>query len=137
MSAQLELCSYLIIRLIFIALGLSHSHVEENQQVRTGLRHVNYSCSKRHNIKWRFKLDIRYIYPMMAPSTATYGILGLAGAIVYLAYRTSVSSKAQYPPGPRPYPIIGNPFDIPPGFQEVAFAELAEKYGTALLLDIL
>jgi hypothetical protein len=69
---------------------------------------------------------------MMALS---YAILGLAFAVVYLAYRTFISSIAHYPPGPWPYPIIGNPFDIPPGFQEVAFAKLAEKYGAPPLLE--
>ena len=74
---------------------------------------------------------------MMALSPATYGILGLTSVVAYLAYRAFISSKVHYPPGPRPYPIIGNPFDIPPGFQEVAFAKLAEKYGAALLLVML
>jgi coumaroylquinate(coumaroylshikimate) 3'-monooxygenase len=74
---------------------------------------------------------------MMALSLTTYGALGLTFTAVYLAYRTFISSKVHYPPGPRPYPIIGNPFDIPPTFQEVAFAKLAEKYGAVSLLDTL
>ena len=72
---------------------------------------------------------------MMALSPATYGIFVLAFPVVYLAYRTVISSRAHYPPGPRGYPIIGNAFDIPLGFAEVAFAKLAEKYGAAPLLD--
>ena len=70
---------------------------------------------------------------MMALSPVMYGMLGLTFTVVYLAYRTFVSSNVYYPPGPRPYPIIGNLFDIPPGFQEVGFAKLAEKYGAAPL----
>jgi len=72
----------------------------------------------------------------MALSPAMYGILGLTSAVAYLAYRAFISSKIHYPPGPRPYPIIGNLFDIPPGFQEVAFAKLAEKYGDVMHLSI-
>ena len=68
---------------------------------------------------------------MMALSPATYGILGLTSVVAYLAYRAFISGRVNYPPGPRPYPIIGNPLDIPAGFQEVAFAKLAEKYGAS------
>ena len=62
---------------------------------------------------------------MMILSLAT----GLTFTVVYLIYRAFISSKARYPPGPRPYPIIGNSFDIPPTFPEITFAKLAEKYG--------
>ena len=68
---------------------------------------------------------------MATSSSATYGTLGLIVTGVYLAYRAFISGKVNYPPGPRPYPIIGNPLDIPAGFQEVAFAKLAEKYGAS------
>lgn len=72
---------------------------------------------------------------MMTLSPGIYGTtLGLICAVGYLVYRAFISSKVNYPPGPRPYPIIGNPFDIPPKFQEVAFTKLAEKYGATPLL---
>ena len=74
---------------------------------------------------------------MTTISPATYGTFGLIFTGVYLVYRAFISSKLNYPPGPRPYPIIGNALDIPPGFQEVAFAKLAEKYGAISLLDTL
>jgi hypothetical protein len=67
---------------------------------------------------------------MMVLSLATYAISGLSFTVVYLVYRAFISSKVRYPPGPRPYPIIGNTFDIPPAFPEITFAKLAEKYGT-------
>jgi hypothetical protein len=74
---------------------------------------------------------------MTTISLATFGIWGLILTVGYLAYRLFISSKVNYPPGPRPYPVIGNPFDIPPSFQEVAFANLAKKYGAVSFLETL
>jgi hypothetical protein len=100
-----------------------------------GTRHAHHS---RCNIKGYFSLEIRSIcYAMTAISPATCGTWGLVFTVGYLAYRLFISSKVNYPPGPRPYPVIGNPFDIPPTFQEVAFAKLAKKYGAVSLLETL
>ena len=39
------------------------------------------------------------------------------------------SPNVTYPPGPQPYPFIGNLLDIPILYQERAFANLAKIYG--------
>jgi len=62
--------------------------------------------------------------------------VGLIFTGVYLAYRAFISSKLDYPPGPRPYPIIGNALDIPLRFPEVAFARLSDKYGDVMHLSV-
>ena len=68
---------------------------------------------------------------MMVPSLAMYdtllAFLALNGA--YLIYRTLTSPNIPYPPGPRPYPFIGNLPDVPSSYQEKAFADLAKIYG--------
>ena len=53
--------------------------------------------------------------------------LALIGA--YLIYRTLNSPNAPCPPGPRPYPFIGNLPDVPASYQERAFADLTKIYG--------
>jgi len=69
---------------------------------------------------------------MMAPSLTMYdtllAFLALIGA--YIIYdRTLTSPNVLYPPGPRPYPFIGNLPDVPTSYQERAFADLAKIYG--------
>ena len=68
---------------------------------------------------------------MMVPSLAMYdtllAFLALIGA--YLIYRTLTPPNIPYPPGPRPYPFIGNLLDVPTSYQEKAFADLAKIYG--------
>ena len=71
---------------------------------------------------------------MAAFSPTTFGASCLALLVIYLVFRAFTSPKAHYPPGPRPYPIIGNVLDIPPTFQELTFTNLAKKYGVFLLL---
>ena len=34
-----------------------------------------------------------------------------------------------YPPGPRPFPLIGNLFDIPKEFSWLSYTELSKKHG--------
>lgn len=34
-----------------------------------------------------------------------------------------------YPPGPRPFPLIGNLLDIPKEFSWLAYTQLAKKHG--------
>jgi hypothetical protein len=68
---------------------------------------------------------------MMVPSLTMYDTLlafiTLIGA--YLIYQTLTSPNAPFPPGPRPYPFIGNLPDVPALYQERAFADLAKIYG--------
>jgi hypothetical protein len=69
--------------------------------------------------------------PVMALSLTMYdtllAFLPLIGA--YLIYRSLTSPNVSYPPGPRPYPFIGNLPDVPTSYQERAFADLAKIYG--------
>ena len=67
----------------------------------------------------------------MAPSLTMYDSLlaFLALLVGYLVYQTFTSPNAPYPPGPRPYPFIGNLLNVPSSYQERAFADLAKIYG--------
>jgi len=67
----------------------------------------------------------------MAPSLTMYDILVACLALfaAYLIYQTLTSPNAPYPPGPRPYPLIGNLLNVPSSYQERAFADLAKIYG--------
>ena len=68
---------------------------------------------------------------MMAPSITMCDILlaCIALIVVYLIYQKLISPNAPHPPGPRPYPFIGNFLDVPILYQERAFANLAKIYG--------
>ena len=71
------------------------------------------------------------VLPMMTPSLTMYdtSLACLALLVAYLIYRKLASPNAPYPPGPRPYPLIGNLLDVPPSYQERTFANLAKIYG--------
>jgi len=70
---------------------------------------------------------------MMAPSLTMYDTLTLLAILAliggYLIYQTLTSPNDPYPPGPQPYPFIGNLLDVPTSYQERAFADLAKIYG--------
>jgi len=70
---------------------------------------------------------------MMTPSLTMYdtSLACLALVVAYLIYRKLTSPNASYPPGPRSYPLIGNLLDVPPSYQERAFANLAKIYGVS------
>jgi len=73
----------------------------------------------------------------MAPSLTMYdtSLACVALVVAYLAYRKLTSPNASYPPGPRPYPLIGNLLDVPLSYQERAFANLAKIYGMSPTVD--
>jgi hypothetical protein len=48
---------------------------------------------------------------------------------VYLLYRALRTNRPPPPPGPRPWPIIGNILDIPSAYEWVTFTEWGKKYG--------
>ncbi|KAF8968747.1 cytochrome P450 [Flammula alnicola] len=62
------------------------------------------------------------------------------GVIIFLSlfftYKTVASSWANFPPGPRPLPIIGNVFQIPTDNQEEKFAEWGAIYGDVVHIRI-
>ena len=68
---------------------------------------------------------------MMNPSLTMYETLlaCLSLVVAYLIYRALNSPNTPYPPGPRPYPFIGNLLDVPTSYQERAFVNLAKIYG--------
>ena len=72
---------------------------------------------------------------MMAPSLAMYDTLlaCLTLVVAYLIYQALTSFNVRYPPGPRPYPFIGNLLDVPISYQERAFADLGKIYGISLI----
>ena len=74
----------------------------------------------------------------MAPSLTMFdtSLACVALVVAYLAYRKLTSPNASYPPGPRPYPLIGNLLDVPPSYQERAFANLAKIFGMSPLVNV-
>ena len=68
---------------------------------------------------------------MMVPSLTMYDALLAFVALIgaYLICRILTSPNLPYPPGPRPYPFIGNLPDVPTSYQERAFADLSKIYG--------
>jgi hypothetical protein len=62
-------------------------------------------------------------------------------AIVFCAYSTVRRWRAHrlanprglpYPPGPKPFPIVGNMFDIARDNQSAAYQKLADEYGEVI-----
>ena len=53
----------------------------------------------------------------------------LSLVVAYLIYLALTSPNTSYPPGPRPYPFIGNLLDVPTSYQERTFVNLAKIYG--------
>jgi len=74
----------------------------------------------------------------MTPSLTMYETLlaCLSLVMAYLIYRALNSPNTPYPPGPRPYPFIGNLLEIPTSYQERAFVNLAKIYGVVIHLRI-
>ncbi|KAI6021238.1 cytochrome P450 [Pisolithus marmoratus] len=61
----------------------------------------------------------------------------LAGAGVYLISRiVSKKSPAPFPPGPKPFPFLGNLLDIPSVRQWITFSDWANKFGDMTHLEI-
>ncbi|KAH9924275.1 cytochrome P450 [Epithele typhae] len=68
----------------------------------------------------------------------------LLAGVCYLAIRLILSSRAfkertrglPLPPGPKPYPLIGNLLHLPKGIAWHGYAEMCRKYGGMVYLDL-
>lgn len=56
-------------------------------------------------------------------------VVALLASISYGLYKTSNPRKLPLPPGPRPWPIIGNALDVPRDAQWSTFMKWAKEYG--------
>ncbi|KAF8182928.1 cytochrome P450 [Pholiota molesta] len=55
---------------------------------------------------------------------------------LFFTYRTMVSPRSKFPPGPRPLPIIGNILQIPTDSQEEVFTDWKAQYGDVVYIKI-
>ncbi|KAF8911741.1 cytochrome P450 [Mucidula mucida] len=57
--------------------------------------------------------------------------------LIYIAYCAASAKKAQYPPGPRGLPIIGNALQIPSDRQWLKWDEWRREYGNIMQINVL
>ena len=61
-------------------------------------------------------------------------VVDVAALAVAFFLFTKILSKKQHegtrPPGPRPFPIVGNLFDVPSVMPWITFAEWGKRWGT-------
>lgn len=62
--------------------------------------------------------------------TTEVGISAILFLFLFFTYRTMVSPRSNFPPGPRPLPIIGNVLQIPTDSQEEVFTDWKAQYGS-------
>lgn len=61
------------------------------------------------------------------------GLLFLAVAALLADYAFMLYLRARMPPGPMPWPIVGNTFSLPDKKPWIYFEELSKKYRTPLI----
>lgn len=76
--------------------------------------------------------------PIMSSQSIPIALpLLVAVLALYLIKRWAVGRSGKHlPPGPKPLPIVGNLFDMPPARQWEVFAEWKERWGRFLQLSL-
>ena len=67
----------------------------------------------------------------------TYLAIGLITFVIMVWYRQTTQSSICSPPGPRPWPLVGNMFSLNFRRMHLTFAKLAELYGKIFKVSIL
>jgi coumaroylquinate(coumaroylshikimate) 3'-monooxygenase len=63
--------------------------------------------------------------------SSTYTVVAIAAAVVFILYKAVRGSSCRLPPGPRPWPVVGNLTHIAP-VRFKCFMEWAERYGPVM-----
>lgn len=63
-------------------------------------------------------------------------IIGILLLGVFVGYSIRHFRRLPFPPGPKPLPIIGNPYDVPNDPQWEGYNQLSKKYGMSGSLEI-
>lgn len=69
----------------------------------------------------------------LGPTNVLLILLGLAVAVVAVDYAWMLWLRSKMPPGPLPWPIVGNTYSLPAEKPWVYFEELAQKHKTPVL----
>ena len=88
--------------------------------------------------------DLEYIprappsYPVSMSSLLLASLLAIAILAVYTrrTYRTN-PKRLPFPPGPKPYPLLGNVLDMPKTYYWLTFADWAKQYGDIIHMNML
>ena len=77
-------------------------------------------------------------YPVTMLSQLLAFLLVIAVLAVYTR-RTSLTNprRLPFPPGPKPYPLLGNVLDMPKTYYWLTFADWAKQYGDVVHLNML
>ena len=63
--------------------------------------------------------------------------VGLVIALLILLSARNWNRKNLLPPGPKGYPLIGNVFDVPKGYDALGWAKFRDLYGRSDINDVL